>query len=102
MVATVEVDGDDFILNGTKYWITTGGVADDASVFATVDPKKQHEGIWWLMTDARLWPLWGPSVRAVDCSDDVISSASTGRILTALGLWISFAVGEFEPGIYWD
>lgn len=58
--------------------------------------------IWWLMTDTRLWPLWGPSVRAVDCSDAVINSASTGRILTALGLWISFAVGDFVPGIYWD
>lgn len=60
------------------------------------------EVIWWLMTDTRLWPLWGPSVRAVDCSDAVINSASTGRILTALGFWISFAVGDFVPGIYWD
>ena len=58
--------------------------------------------IWWLITDTRLWPMWGPSVRAVDCSDAVIHSASKGRILTSLGLWISFAVHDFEPGIYWD
>jgi acyl-CoA dehydrogenase len=38
-------DGDDYILNGTKYWITNGGVADYISVFATVDPKSGHEGI---------------------------------------------------------
>jgi acyl-CoA dehydrogenase len=38
-------DGDDYILNGTKYWITNGGVADYVSVFATVDPKSQHAGI---------------------------------------------------------
>lgn len=38
-------DGDDYILNGTKYWITNGGVADFVSVFATVDPKSQHAGI---------------------------------------------------------
>ncbi|NNL42848.1 MAG: acyl-CoA dehydrogenase [Desulfobacterales bacterium] len=38
-------DGDDFILNGTKYWITNGGIADYISVFATVDPKSAHEGI---------------------------------------------------------
>ena len=38
-------DGDDFILNGTKYWVTNGGVADYVTVFATTDPASQHEGI---------------------------------------------------------
>ncbi len=38
-------DGDDYVLNGTKYWITNGGVADYMSVFATVDPALRHEGI---------------------------------------------------------
>ena len=38
-------DGDDFILNGTKYWITNAGIADYMTVFATVDPKSLHEGI---------------------------------------------------------
>ena len=40
-----KADGNDYILNGTKYWITNGGLADYVSVFATVDPKSQHEGI---------------------------------------------------------
>jgi acyl-CoA dehydrogenase len=40
-----EPDGDDFILNGTKYWITNGGIADYMSVFATTDPKALHDGI---------------------------------------------------------
>jgi acyl-CoA dehydrogenase len=38
-------DGDDFIINGTKYWITNGGLADYMTVFATIDPKSRHEGI---------------------------------------------------------
>lgn len=38
-------DGDDYILNGTKYWVTNGGLADYVSVFATVDPKSAHAGI---------------------------------------------------------
>jgi acyl-CoA dehydrogenase len=38
-------DGNDYRLNGTKYWITNGGVADYFSVFATEDPKSGHEGI---------------------------------------------------------
>jgi acyl-CoA dehydrogenase len=38
-------DGEAYILNGTKYWITNGGIADYISVFATVDPKSQHKGV---------------------------------------------------------
>jgi acyl-CoA dehydrogenase len=38
-------DGEDYILNGTKYWITNGGLADYMSIFATVDPAKKHDGI---------------------------------------------------------
>ncbi|TFG42754.1 MAG: acyl-CoA dehydrogenase, partial [Syntrophobacterales bacterium] len=38
-------DGDDYILNGTKYWVTNGGIADYLSVFATADPEAKHDGI---------------------------------------------------------
>ena len=38
-------DGGDYILNGTKYWVTNGELADYMSIFATVDPDRQHEGI---------------------------------------------------------
>jgi len=48
-------DGDDYILNGTKYWITNGGVADFITVFATVDPKSQHAGICCFVVETQ-WP----------------------------------------------
>lgn len=38
-------DGNDYILNGTKYWVTNGGLADYFSIFATTDPQSAHEGI---------------------------------------------------------
>jgi acyl-CoA dehydrogenase len=38
-------DGEDYILDGTKYWITNGGLADYMAIFATVDPARKHEGI---------------------------------------------------------
>ena len=38
-------DGDAYILNGTKFWITNGGIADYMTVFATVDPDSRHKGI---------------------------------------------------------
>jgi acyl-CoA dehydrogenase len=45
MRCKAEKQGDDYLLNGTKYWITNAGVADYLTVFATVDPDKQHAGI---------------------------------------------------------
>lgn len=45
IMCRAEHDGDDYILNGTKYWITNAGIADYMTVFATVDPSKRHEGI---------------------------------------------------------
>jgi len=45
MQCRAEEDGNDFILNGTKYWITNAGYADYISIFATVDPEKKHRGL---------------------------------------------------------
>ncbi|MFP4474141.1 MAG: acyl-CoA dehydrogenase family protein [Desulfatibacillaceae bacterium] len=40
-----EPDGDEYVLTGTKYWITNGGLADYFTLFATTDPKQAHKGI---------------------------------------------------------
>ena len=40
-----EKDGDDYVLNGTKAWITNGGVADLYTVFATLDRSSRHADI---------------------------------------------------------
>lgn len=44
-------DGDGYVLNGTKYWVTNGGHADHASIFATEDPKARHKGIGAFFVD---------------------------------------------------
>ena len=44
-------DGDGYVLNGTKYWVTNGGHADHASIFATEDPKSRHKGIGAFFVD---------------------------------------------------
>lgn len=40
-----EKAGDHYVLNGTKCWITNGGVADLYTVFATLDKSTRHNGI---------------------------------------------------------
>jgi butyryl-CoA dehydrogenase len=42
---TATEDGDEYLLNGEKIWITNGNIADVALVFATVDPAARHKGI---------------------------------------------------------
>jgi butyryl-CoA dehydrogenase len=37
--------GDKYVLNGTKAWITNGGVADAAIVYVNTDPGKGEKGI---------------------------------------------------------
>jgi alkylation response protein AidB-like acyl-CoA dehydrogenase len=45
MRCRAERRGDTFVLNGTKIWITQGGVADVVCVFAVTDPTKGPNGI---------------------------------------------------------
>ncbi|KJS32787.1 MAG: acyl-CoA dehydrogenase [Desulfatitalea sp. BRH_c12] len=55
MRCQADEDGGDYILNGTKYWITNGAIADYASVFATVDRKAKHAGICAFLVEMN-WP----------------------------------------------
>ncbi|WP_462405962.1 acyl-CoA dehydrogenase [Gracilibacillus sp. Marseille-QA3620] len=44
MRTTARRDGDDYILNGSKIFITNGGMADTYVVFALTDPEKKQRG----------------------------------------------------------
>jgi acyl-CoA dehydrogenase len=45
MSTTAKLDGDNYILNGTKTFITNGSVASLYTVFATRDKHQRHKGI---------------------------------------------------------
>ncbi|MBN1319165.1 MAG: acyl-CoA dehydrogenase family protein, partial [Anaerolineales bacterium] len=45
MQSTARKDGDDYILNGEKMWITLADIADRFLVFAKTDPSKGSRGI---------------------------------------------------------
>jgi alkylation response protein AidB-like acyl-CoA dehydrogenase len=38
-------DGDEYVLNGSKMWITNANVADVAIVYAKTDPSAGHKGV---------------------------------------------------------
>lgn len=45
MKTTAKRDGDDYVLNGSKAWITSGGEADTYIVFAKTDPSAGKKGV---------------------------------------------------------
>lgn len=45
MESTATLDDDEYILNGEKIWITNGGIAQIAIVFANADRTLKHKGI---------------------------------------------------------
>jgi acyl-CoA dehydrogenase len=54
MRTTAVLDGDHYVLNGSKMWVTNGGYADFYVVFATTDPVKKHKGIVSLIVPSHL------------------------------------------------
>lgn len=45
-------DGDHYILNGRKSWVTSGPVADYYVVFMMTDPEKKHRGVTAFLVEA--------------------------------------------------
>jgi len=43
--------GDSYVINGTKAWITNGGVADAAIVYLNTEPEKGEKGITALLVE---------------------------------------------------
>ena len=55
MSTTLRREGDEYVLNGAKCFITNGGVADQYTVFATLDKKLKHKGITCVVVEGRPW-----------------------------------------------
>ena len=48
-------DGDDYVLNGSKYWITNSEVSDTYTVFASTNPEARTHGITCFLVEK----AWG-------------------------------------------
>ncbi len=51
MRTTAVRDGDDYIINGQKMWITNANVADLAIIYCKTDPKAAHKGVSAFLVD---------------------------------------------------
>ncbi|MBT7310908.1 acyl-CoA dehydrogenase, partial [bacterium] len=52
-MTTAKRDGDFWVLNGMKNFITNGATADTLIVFAQTDPELKHKGIYAFIVDAK-------------------------------------------------
>ncbi len=51
LATTARRDGDSYVLNGGKIWISLADIADHFLVFATLDREKRHKGITAFMVE---------------------------------------------------
>jgi alkylation response protein AidB-like acyl-CoA dehydrogenase len=56
-------DGDHYVVNGTKTWISNGTIADYVAVVATLDPAKGAEGIVQLLVEKEVSPFEAREIR---------------------------------------
>ena len=57
--------------------------------------------IWQMLTDTAIWPQWGPSLEAVECSDRFIRQGTEGKVKTAVGICVPFIITAYEEGRFW-
>lgn len=52
LTTTLKKDGNDYLLNGQKMFITNASYASQFTVYATLDPKLKHKGFCTVVVDA--------------------------------------------------
>jgi acyl-CoA dehydrogenase len=70
-------DGDDYVINGQKCFVTSGGLAEIMTVFALTDPERGTRG-----TSAIVVPAGTPGIRVTKVEDKMGQRASNTAELT--------------------
>jgi alkylation response protein AidB-like acyl-CoA dehydrogenase len=95
--ATAETDGDEWVLDGSKMWITNGTVADVAIVMAKTDPGAGHDGItaFLVPTDSE-----GFTAHKIDNKLGIRASDLAELTLDGVRVPADHVVGEVDAGFY--
>jgi len=91
------LEGDHYVINGRKCFITNGGVADFYTVFATTHPGKRIEGITGFVVEKG---TPGLSVGKTEEKMGIRSSNTTEVILEDVKVPITQRIGD-EGGAWW-
>ncbi|MCA9730000.1 MAG: acyl-CoA dehydrogenase family protein [Candidatus Eisenbacteria bacterium] len=89
-------DGDSYVLDGSKMWITNGGVADWYFVVAYTDPDRRHEGM-----SAFLIPRDAPGIEVGKKEQNMGQRASDTRAVTFRGVRVPVEDRVGDEGQGW-
>ena len=89
-------DGDHYVINGTKQFITNGGIALQFSVMATLDKKLGNKGICAFMVD-RNWP--GVSIGKEEDKLGIRSTSTTQVTFEDVRVPVSMRLGQEGDGL---
>ncbi|HLG68674.1 MAG TPA: acyl-CoA dehydrogenase family protein [Acidimicrobiales bacterium] len=87
-------DGDTYVLNGTKHWITNAGISDTYTVFAKTDPDAGRRGISCFVVEAG----WGVKVAKLEDKLGMRGSATGEIVLEDVRVPAANLVGEEGQG----
>ena len=87
-------DGDHYVLNGTKCWITNAGISDTYTVFATVDPEKRSKGVTAFLVEKD----WGVEVSKTEDKMGLRASPTGEIVLSDVRVPVSHRIGEEGQG----
>jgi alkylation response protein AidB-like acyl-CoA dehydrogenase len=89
-------DGDSYVLNGSKYWITNAGVSSVYTVFAKTDPSAGHRGISCFVVEKD----WGVRVGKLEKKLGVRGSPTGEVLFEDVRVPASNRIGEEGEGFY--
>jgi alkylation response protein AidB-like acyl-CoA dehydrogenase len=87
-------DGDDYILTGSKYWITNAGISDVYVVFAKTDPSAGGRGISCFLVEKE----WGISIAKHEDKMGLRGSPTGEVLLNEVRVPASHRIGEEGQG----
>jgi len=87
-------DGDDYVLTGSKYWITNAGISDVYIVFAKTDPDAGGRGISCFVVEKE----WGVHIAKHEDKLGIRGSPTGEVVLEELRVPASHRVGEEGQG----
>jgi alkylation response protein AidB-like acyl-CoA dehydrogenase len=87
-------DGDHYVLNGAKHWITNAGVSDTYTVFAVTDPGAGRRGISCFLVEAG----WGVEVGAHEDKMGLRGSPTAGISFDGVRVPATHRIGDEGMG----
>jgi alkylation response protein AidB-like acyl-CoA dehydrogenase len=88
------LDGDHYVLSGSKYWITNAGVSDIYVVFAKTDPDAGHRGMSCFVVEAD----WGVKIAKLEHKMGLRGSPTGEVVLDDVRVPIANRVGDEGQG----